>query len=141
MLTNYTFIFFIIFFFIFFRCFRYFFTSFICIRIIDSKVIVAFSSVSHISIAFVRTITRVFIGLKRRYLIYLRHGIVSPCIFYIIFILNKIFSTRHLVRIRNIIKINKFLFIIFFFLILFNISLPPTINFFSEVFIIISIFF
>ncbi len=136
---NYSFSYLLSFLFFFLGSFRYFFTSFICLRILDSKVIIAFSSVSHMSLAFVRSISRLYISFKGRYFIYLRHRLVSPSIFFIVFLLSKIYNTRNLVGIKSFINNNKFLFFYILIFCLFNIRIPPTINFFSEIFIMIRI--
>lgn len=52
-------------------------------RLVDYKVVVAYSSVSHISIAFSRLISYYMWGLARSFLIIVGHRFVSPLIFYL----------------------------------------------------------
>lgn len=61
----------------------YLVTAAMCIRLVDYKVIVAYSSVSHISIAFSRLISYFIWGLSRSFYIMVRHRVVSPLMFYL----------------------------------------------------------
>lgn len=60
------------------------------------KVLIAFSSVSHIGVALVCLITGVTIGLKRILIIMLGHGIRSSLIFFYSYLLYLASSTRRL---------------------------------------------
>ena len=115
-----------------FRIWGYLVTAAICMRLVDYKVIVAYSSVSHISIAFSRLISYFIWRLSRSFYIIVRHRVVSPLIFYLGNLWYERVRTR---RIRNM-KRSKIWFRIrglFLFSFLFNIRFPPFINFFAEV--------
>jgi NADH:ubiquinone oxidoreductase subunit 4 (subunit M) len=51
-------------------------------RLIDYKVIVAFSSVSHISMGFAGLLAYIGWGFIRAFYVILRHRLLSPLIFY-----------------------------------------------------------
>lgn len=115
-----------------FRIWRYLVTAAICIRLVDYKVIVAYSSVSHISIAFSGLISYFIWRLSGSFYIIVGHRVVSPLIFY----LGNLWYERVRTRgIRNI-KGSKIWFrisVLFLFSFLFNIRFPPFMNFFAEV--------
>lgn len=120
------------------RIWRYIVTAAICIRLVDYKVVVAYSSVSHISIAFSRLISYYIWRLTGSFLIIVRHRVVSPLIFY----LGNLWYERVRTRgIRNI-KRSKMWFSIralFLLTFLFNIRFPPFMNFFAEVSLFFSV--
>lgn len=121
-----------------FRIWGYMVTAAMCMRLVDYKVVVAYSSVSHISIAFARLISYYIWRLTRSFLIIVRHRVVSPLIFY----LGNLWYERVRTRgIRNI-KGSKMWFslrAIFLLTFLFNIRFPPFINFFAEVSLFFSV--
>merc|ERR1712176_701620 len=82
-----------------FRVWRYLVTAAICIRLVDYKVVVAYSSVSHISIAFSGLISYFIWGLTGSFYIMVRHRVVSPLMFYLGNLWYERVRTR---RIRNI---------------------------------------
>jgi len=118
---------------------RYIIIAFICVQILDLKVLIAFSSVSHISFAILGNINCNFLRLKRSIFIYLRHGLISPLLFLIAYILYKFTNTRLLNGIFSL-RINKKIIFLLIFLFLINLGLPPFINFLSEIFILTSLF-
>lgn len=123
----------------FLRTARYFFLSFICIQILDLKVLIAFSSVSHISFAILGNINNFYIRLKRALFMYIRHRIISPLLFFLAFIFYLICNTRLLNRIYSI-RQNTILKLILAFGLLINLRFPPFLNFISEIYVFSSIF-
>jgi len=119
------------------RSFGYFLISYVCIQILDLKILIAFSSVSHISFAIIRTMSLNYIRLKRSILMYIGHRIISPIMFYFSYILYNNFKTRLINNIKRIRKIKN----LFLLRLLINLRLPPFINFFSEIYIFTSIYF
>merc|ERR1711881_649429 len=55
----------------------------ICMRLVDYKVVVAYSSVSHMSIAFSGLVSFYYWGLTRAFVMIVRYGVVSPLMFYL----------------------------------------------------------
>ena len=115
-----------------FRVWRYLVTAAMCIRLVDYKVVVAYSSVSHISIAFSRLVSYFIWRLTRSFYIIVGHRVVSPLMFYLGNLWYERVGTR---RIRNIKRSKIWLRVSVLFLLsfLFNIRFPPFINFFAEV--------
>ena len=121
------------------RCVGFFYSSNICLRLIDYKVIVAYSSVSHISLAFARLISICFLSsYQRGYFLLIRHRITSPALFFFSEIFMKYKNTRSIIFIKRLYQIKGliYFFIIFIFI---NLAIPPFINFWRELFIILNI--
>nr|CAX68859.1 NADH dehydrogenase subunit 4 [Diplosoma listerianum] len=118
----------------------YFMSSFICLRLIDYKVIVAYSSVSHMSLAFSGLMLSFFFSSKGAFLMFIGHGIVSPMMFFFSHILYKNMNTRDITIMKGFMHMNllSFFFIFFFFM---NLGLPPFINFWGEFYIMYGLFF
>lgn len=106
----------------------------------DVKCLIAYSSIAHIGICLIRILTITKWGVYGSYLLIISHGLCSSALF----ALANISYERYLSR-RFIINKGLLLFIpricMYWFLFCsFNISCPPRLNFFSEVFIICAIF-
>jgi len=105
----------------------------ICIQRSDIKVLIAFSSVSHIGIALLCLITGVNIGLKRILIIILGHGIRSSLIFFYSYLLYLTSSTRRLLLNKSL-KLKIGLFRIIWCMSCVGIlGGPPTINLWFEI--------
>ena len=103
----------------------------------DLKIIIAYSSVAHISIVFYIIILGFNIGKKGAIYIIFYHGFISPLIFWVVGILAW-WKTRSLIVIKLISFSYLFLLCLFFLFIL-NIGFPPFIGFISEILILKSL--
>nr|YP_009114979.1 NADH dehydrogenase subunit 4 [Didemnum vexillum]AIZ58126.1 NADH dehydrogenase subunit 4 [Didemnum vexillum]UYK51630.1 NADH dehydrogenase subunit 4 [Didemnum vexillum] len=117
----------------------YLMMGFICMQILDMKVLIAFSSVGHMSFAMLGNLSNMFIGLKGSMLMYIGHGLISPLLFFFSFLLTLFMNTRLLNGLYGLGKKSMFKNI-FLFTFLMNLGLPPFINFFSEIYIFSSLF-
>nr|YP_008083024.1 NADH dehydrogenase subunit 4 [Rhodosoma turcicum]CCO25803.1 NADH dehydrogenase subunit 4 [Rhodosoma turcicum] len=118
----------------------FFVASVMCLRLTDLKVIIAFSSVSHMSLALGGLVVLSGWGLKGGFLVFLGHGIISPALFYLGNMIYSRGGSRTLSGMKSLGIMNKFyLFVLVFFL--FNVGLPPFVNFFGELGIFFSMFF
>ena len=107
--------------------------SIYALRITDSKIIVALSSIIHISIIFLVFLFSSSLSVEVMYLIIVSHGFVSPLIFFFLRkIYEKILSRRIRFR-RGILKNFNFLKIFWFILCVLNIGVPLSINFLREI--------
>jgi len=98
----------------------------------DLKIIIAYSSVAHISIVFYVIIMGSFIGKKGAIYIIFYHGFISPLIFWVVGILAW-WKTRSLIVIK-LISFSYFFFLLcLFFLFILNIGFPPFIGFIREI--------
>lgn len=116
-------------------------TGLVCLRQVDLKSLVAYSSVVHIAPVFVVILFLSYLGFLGGLTIIFSHGLCSSCLF---FILNlsyiKIGSRSYLLNRGGIVF---FPFISFFWLLfcISNIGFPPTFNFFSELLVVLRVFY
>lgn len=115
-------------------------TGLLCIRQVDLKRLVAYSSVVHMAPVLAVVFFIEYCGVLGGLMIMLSHGLCSSCLF---FILNlsyiKLRSRSYLLN-RGGLFFLPYLSFFWFFLCISNIGFPPTFNFFSELFIIIRVF-
>jgi NADH-ubiquinone oxidoreductase chain 4 len=111
-----------------------------CIRQIDLKTMIAYSSISHMNIIILGIFSNTVVGIEGAIFMMISHGIVSSALFYCIGILYDRTGTRILKYYRGL-SITMPLFSIFFFiLILANMAVPGTIGFVGELLAFIGIF-
>ena len=97
----------------------------------DLKIIIAYSSVAHMTIIFYVIILGSFIGKKGAIYIIFSHGFVSPLIFWVVGILAW-WKTRSLIVVK-LISFSYLFLLSLFVLIISNIGFPPLLGFLSEV--------
>lgn len=103
----------------------------IILNLRDLKIIIAYSSVAHMTIVFYIIILGSFVGKKGVLFIIFYHGFVSPLIFWVVGMLAW-WKTRSLLVVKIISFSYVFLLLLFFLLIL-NIGFPPFIGFMREI--------
>ena len=101
------------------------------LRLRDLKIMIAYSSVAHISIVFYIIILGSLIGKQGRILILFYHGFISPLIFWLVGLL-RWWKTRSLIVVKFISFSYMFTLIIFTLCIL-NIGFPPFMGFLREI--------
>lgn len=106
----------------------------IILRLRDLKIMIAYSSVAHITLMFYVLILGSNIGKKGAVLIIFYHGFVSPLIFWVVGILAW-WKTRSLIVVKLIAFSYMFLLCLFVLAIL-NIGFPPFIGFLREIFML-----
>jgi len=115
-------------------------TNLICFRQSDLKALIAYSSIRHIGLLVVATISNSKLGQYGRIVIILTHGLTSSCIFLLTNIIYEKINTRNIIIIRGLLRISPQLSIIWIITIRINMALPPRINIIGEIIIIISRF-
>jgi len=119
---------------------RSFLVSFICIRQVDLKCLVAYSSIVHIGPILLSLIRFYWVRWIGSFFIILSHGLCSSCIFYLLNYIYERWRTRRSLIIRGgLISFPIFSFW-WFSIRAANISRPPSFNFLSEILIFISCF-
>lgn len=103
----------------------------------DLKIIIAYSSIAHITIVFYVIILGSFVAKKGALLIIFYHGFLSPLIFWLVGILAW-WKTRSLFVVKFI-SVSFIFFIIIFILRIINIGFPPFIGFLREILILKSL--
>lgn len=111
----------------------------ICLRQCDVKALIAYSSVAHMSLVVLGImVIRVYSNLGSIYVI-LSHGLCSSGLFYMSFLFYTRLSTRRFLLTRRVISFAPFLSFWWIGLTFFNMGLPPSFNFFSEMYIFIRV--
>nr|YP_054604.1 NADH dehydrogenase subunit 4 [Paraspadella gotoi]AAT12176.1 NADH dehydrogenase subunit 4 [Paraspadella gotoi] len=115
------------------------FSTLLCLRQIDMKNLVAYSSVVHMAMASCGLMSGMKLGFSGCLMLCISHGLCSPMLFGLVSVLYSNSHTR-LLNFNKGFSSNGFLIFIIFSLIAVNMSVPPSLNFFSELFCISSIF-
>lgn len=109
---------------------------FICLRQVDLKSLIAYSSVAHIGLVLIGIITIYYIGFCGSYIIIIGHGLCSSGIFCLININYERLGSRSLFINKGIINFLPSISLWWFLLLSVNISAPPSLNLLSEIMLI-----
>jgi len=77
------------------------FCCFICMRQVDLKALVAYSSVCHMGVALVGILRFVAIGLRGGVFMLIGHGLCSSCLFYMLYVFYGRFHSRRLILLKG----------------------------------------
>lgn len=108
-----------------------------CLCLIDMKIIIAYSSVCHISFLIYRLLLGGELSILGRQLIIVSHGFSSSAIFLFSYQLYTISKRRRIVINKRLITCVSGLNVIWFLTLIGNIAAPPSLNFLREVILII----
>jgi len=112
---------------------------FICIRQVDLKCLVAYSSVAHIGSVLCGLLCFLWIGNLGSYLMILAHGICSSGLFCLLNLMYERWRSRRIILMKGGLVCTPILSFWWFTLCVGNMSCPPRFNFVSEVLIILGI--
>nr|YP_010381626.1 NADH dehydrogenase subunit 4 [Symplanella brevicephala]UDL72001.1 NADH dehydrogenase subunit 4 [Symplanella brevicephala] len=112
--------------------------SLMCLVQSDLKMMIAYSSVCHMSLAIVGLFTLSTCGKLGSIIMMISHGFVSSGLFFLVGIVYSRFSSRSFFILKGMISILPSLSFFWFMFCIMNMSCPPSINLFSEVLIVIS---
>lgn len=115
-------------------------SSLICLREIDIKKIVAYSSVHHMGLILSSIILGSTWGYSGGIIIIISHGLCSSGLFCIVNILYERLHTRSLILIKGMATLSPIFILWWFLIIIGNIGGPPFIGFISEVNLLLGIF-
>jgi len=122
----------------FWCCFSLIIVSLICFRQNDLKLLVAYSSVRHMTMIILGIIRGKWIGLIGCLLMSISHGLTSSGLFFKVKILYLLSKSRNVLFKKGFIVIIPYISFFFFVLCVSKCSAPPSLNLFSELFIIFS---
>jgi NADH-quinone oxidoreductase subunit M len=108
------------------------YSTFITLKQIDIKRIIAYSSVAHINIALVSVFTLNDLGVIASVFVIISHGIISSALFFLIGFLYQRFHQRLVFYYSGLATIMPLYTCFFFFFSLSNIAFPLTIGFIGE---------
>nr|QKO00206.1 NADH dehydrogenase subunit 4 [Evacanthus acuminatus]QWC53799.1 NADH dehydrogenase subunit 4 [Evacanthus heimianus] len=112
--------------------------SLICLIQGDVKCLIAYSSVAHMSMCMMSMLTMFKFGIIGAYLMMIGHGLCSSGLFCLANMMYDRLGSRSFYINKGLICFMPNLSMIMFILCSFNMSCPPSINFLSEIFIMIS---
>nr|YP_010026298.1 NADH dehydrogenase subunit 4 [Leptestheria brevirostris]QOQ37312.1 NADH dehydrogenase subunit 4 [Leptestheria brevirostris] len=114
------------------------FTSFICMRQNDVKSLIAYSSVSHMALVISSTLTLMNCGWSGALMMMIAHGLVSSGLFCLANVLYERSHTRSLLINKGILIMMPSMSMWWFILSACSMSAPPSINFISEIILVMS---
>lgn len=112
-----------------------------CLRQLDLKMLIAYSSVAHIRLVLRGLLTLTFWGVRGRFLIIIGHGLCSSGLFCLANISYERLSSRRLLVNKGLLNFIPSISLWWFLLISRNISAPLSLNLISEIKLINSIVF
>jgi NADH-ubiquinone oxidoreductase chain 4 len=112
---------------------------FFCLRQVDMKSFVAYSSVCHMGMALAGVFSFSFFGWWGGWFIFFSHGLCSSCLFYLLYVFYERFFSRSMFVLKgSLFHVPLLAFWWFMFCVL-NMGVPPSLSFFSEVYIVIRV--
>ncbi len=113
-------------------------TGFICLRQVDLKALIAYSSVGHIGLLVVGLFSGSILGWLGSFVVMLSHGLCSPALFALANVSYESVHSRGLLINKGLINIFSSLVIWWFLFCAFNMAAPPSLNLAGELMLIIS---
>lgn len=115
------------------------FVSLICVRQMDLKIMIAYSSVVHMRVIVLGIFRFSSWGVYGSVLIIVAHGFISPIIFYLMTYLYEFKHSRRIMVLKGVLLVSPLFCILWFFCCSLNLRVPPFMSFYSEVIIISSL--
>lgn len=116
-----------------------FYTSFIALRQLDLKRVVAYSSIAHMNYALLGLFSFTATGFIGSMIIFVGHGFVSAGLFFLVGVLYDRYKTRLIFYYSGLVQRMPLFTIFFFFFSLANIAFPGTVNFFGELAVLLGL--
>nr|ACJ69633.1 NADH dehydrogenase subunit 4 [Enicospilus sp. MD-2008] len=113
-----------------------FYSTLICLMQVDMKMLVAYSSIVHMSMMMSGLFSMYYMGFLGGFYMMLAHGICSSGMFYLVNVNYERMMSRSLYINKGMINIFPSLSLMWFLLISCNISFPPSLNLISEIYLI-----
>nr|YP_010035028.1 NADH dehydrogenase subunit 4 [Parazyginella tiani]QOX09872.1 NADH dehydrogenase subunit 4 [Parazyginella tiani] len=115
--------------------------SLICLIQGDVKCMIAYSSVAHMSMCLIGLLSLSTWGVLGSYLMMISHGLCSSCMFCLANFSYERYQSRSFYINKGLINLMPSFSFFWFVFCAFNMSCPPSLNFFSEIFILNSMLF
>nr|UXG57163.1 NADH dehydrogenase subunit 4 [Procecidochares utilis] len=113
--------------------------SLVCLRQIDLKSLIAYSSVAHMSIMLSGMLTMNYWGLCGSYILMISHGLCSSGLFCLANMMYERLSSRSLLINKGLLNFMPSLTLWWFLLCICNMAAPPSLNLLGEIFLFNSI--
>nr|YP_010561835.1 NADH dehydrogenase subunit 4 [Decolopoda australis]UYX57782.1 NADH dehydrogenase subunit 4 [Decolopoda australis] len=115
------------------------YSALVCLNQTDLKMLIAYSSVAHMSIMTSGLMTLSYLGVQGGVMLMLGHGLCSSGLFFIGNIMYERFNTRSMLVIKGLSNLSYLMNVLWFIMLVNNISAPPCMNLFSEINLFISL--
>nr|YP_010459008.1 NADH dehydrogenase subunit 4 [Discus perspectivus]UUB71745.1 NADH dehydrogenase subunit 4 [Discus perspectivus] len=109
--------------------------SFLCIVQNDIKAMVAYSSVAHMSLVIAGLTLGSMWSVNSALLMMFAHGFTSSCMFLLAYITYKWSGSRSFSLSKGMLSVNPLMGLWWVLVLMYNMGVPPSLNFFSEIFI------
>nr|YP_002970740.1 NADH dehydrogenase subunit 4 [Cephalothrix simula]ACL27422.1 NADH dehydrogenase subunit 4 [Cephalothrix simula] len=113
-------------------------TGFICLRQVDMKSLIAYSSVGHMGLLVVGVFSGTFVGWLGSFIMMVSHGLCSPALFALANVNYEFTHSRGLLMNKGLVNVCTFLAVWWFLFCSFNMAAPPSLNLVSELLLIMS---
>nr|YP_010954456.1 NADH dehydrogenase subunit 4 [Tropilaelaps mercedesae]WMV02019.1 NADH dehydrogenase subunit 4 [Tropilaelaps mercedesae] len=113
--------------------------SIMCMSQVDLKMLIAYSSVSHMGLVILGLMSGSMWGLQGSLIMMISHGLCSSLMFFMSNLLYLRFYTRNLILLKGMMKIFPFFSLFWFFSCSFNMGMPPSMNMLGEILLMGSI--
>nr|YP_009927491.1 NADH dehydrogenase subunit 4 [Pseudodendrothrips mori]QFO91086.1 NADH dehydrogenase subunit 4 [Pseudodendrothrips mori] len=111
-------------------------SSFISMRQIDMKSLVAFSSVSHMALVILGIMINFELSLISSYMMMISHGLCSSALFFLVNVVYERSGTRSILLNKGLLSFSPSLSLWWFLFCSFNMAAPPSMNLFSEMILV-----
>ena len=111
----------------------------LCLRQTDLKVLIAYSSVAHMSLVIAASLTLTAWGTAGAYLLIVAHGVTSSGLFRAANLLYERWKTRNILLSKRVINFIPVFTLCWFLLCVCNIGAPPSLNLLREILSLVSI--
>lgn len=108
----------------------------VCLTQVDMKRLIAYSSIVHIGPILISIFSIYWLGWLGAMIVIISHGITSSGIFFLMNSMYERIGRRRSVIVKGVLKFFPFVSFFWFFIAACNISVPPTLNFYSEILVI-----
>nr|QYF07810.1 NADH dehydrogenase subunit 4 [Oribatula sakamorii] len=110
-------------------------SCFLCLRQVDLKAFVAYSSVCHMGFGLGGLFSGVFFGFSGGVFMLVAHGFCSSCLFYILYVFYERMHSRSMLVLKGFGYGLPMILAVWFLFSALNMGVPPSFSFFSEIFI------
>nr|YP_010688218.1 NADH dehydrogenase subunit 4 [Pillucina pisidium (Dunker, 1860)]WBR65412.1 NADH dehydrogenase subunit 4 [Pillucina pisidium (Dunker, 1860)] len=114
-------------------------SGFICVRQVDMKSLIAYSSIGHMSLCLSGVFSCFSIGWCGALLMMVSHGLCSSGLFGLAAYMYKLFMTRALILCSGILSYMPIMSLCWFLLCSSNMSFPPSLSLLAEIFLMVAL--
>nr|ABF60120.1 NADH dehydrogenase subunit 4 [Hiatella arctica] len=115
--------------------------SLACLNQSDLKRLIAFSSVSHMGMVLSSVMSMSDVGVKVGVFMMFAHGLSSPCLFYLMSEVSVNRKSRSSIVCKGFLVMDPMISLVWFIMSSLNLGCPPSISYFSEIFIVSVVLF